>query len=96
MIDFKAHRNRINEQLQLAWTIGLYAKQAIQSSVMVCALADNRTVRNMPKYPDMPKIDEKEEMSEEEIENARECLIAKMKMWERANNKRFKNKKKEV
>lgn len=96
MIDFKAHRNRVNEQLQLAWINGFYVKQAIQSSVMICALADKRAINNMPKYPDMPKTEEKEEMNEIQIEAKRQSLIAKMNLWTRANNKRFEKDKKEV
>ena len=93
-IDFRAHSNRVNEQLQLAWATGKYVKMAIQSSVMVCTLADNKTLKSMPDYPDMPRQENKEEvMSEKEIETKRQLMIAKMLYWQRQNNKRFKNKK---
>lgn len=67
---------------------------AIQSSVMVCTLADKITLNNMPDYPDMPKQERNEEiMSEKEIETQRQLMIAKMNYWQRQNNKRFKKKK---
>ena len=66
---------------------------AIQSSVMVCTLADNKTLKNMPNYPDMPKQVEEEKISEKEIETQRQLMIARMNYWQRQNNKRFKNKK---
>lgn len=67
---------------------------AIQSSVMICTLADKRTLNNMPDYPDMPKQESNEEiMSEKEIETQRQLMIAKMNYWQRQNNKRFKKKK---
>lgn len=67
---------------------------AIQSSVMICTLADKRALNNMPDYPDMPKQESNEEiMSEKEIETQRQLMIAKMNYWQRQNNKRFKKKK---
>lgn len=67
---------------------------AIQSSVMVCTLADKKTLNNMPDYPDMPKqVEEENDLSEKEIETQRQLMIAKMNYWKRQNNKRFKNKK---
>lgn len=67
---------------------------AIQSSVMICTLADKTTLNNMPNYPDMPKQESNEEiMSEKEIETKRQLMIAKMNYWQRQNNKRFKKKK---
>lgn len=71
----------------MAWVQGWYVKQAIQSSVMVCGLADKKTVSNMPKYPDMPKTDDEVE-SEMSIKAKQELLIAKMKRWAKLNNKK--------
>ena len=54
----------------------------------MCGLADNKTKNKMPKYPEFPK--NQDEIDEEEIENKRQLLIAKMNYWTRENNKRFK------
>ena len=43
---------------QLAWLQGAYFKQALQSSVMICGLADRQVINKMPKYPDIPYKDE--------------------------------------
>lgn len=45
---------------QLAWLQGAYFKQALQSSVMICGLADRQVINKMPKYPDIPYKDEVE------------------------------------
>lgn len=71
----------------MAWVQGWYVKQAIQSSVMICGLADKKTVSNMPKYPDMPKTDDEVE-NETSIKAKQELLIAKMKRWAKLNNKK--------
>ena len=91
MIDFKAYKNRMRQQQQLAWLNGLYVKKAIESSVLICGLAEKRTVRNMPNYPEFPK-DYVEIESEEEIQKKREYMIAKMNYWTKINNKKFDNK----
>lgn len=84
----KAHQNRINEQIQLAWINGLYVKKALESTIVMCGLADNKTQRNMSKYPEFPQ--NQQEIDEEQIKKKRELLIAKMNYWTRENNKRFK------
>lgn len=71
----------------MAWVQGWYVKQAIQSSVMICGLADKKAVSNMPKYPDMPKTDDEVE-NETSIKAKQELLIAKMKRWAKLNNKK--------
>lgn len=91
MIDFKAYKNRMRQQQQLAWLNGLYVKKAIESSVLICGLADKKVVRNMPNYPEFPK-DYEEIESEEEIKKKREYMIAKMNYWTKINNKKFDNK----
>lgn len=96
IIDFKAHENRVNEQIQMAWINGLYVKAALKSTILVCGLADRQNVNNMPDYPEMPKQkndDEDSELSEEEIKIQTQYAIAKMEYWAKSNNERFKNKK---
>lgn len=78
----------MNEQIQLAWINGLYVKKALESTIVMCGLADNKTQRNMPKYPEFPQ--NQQEIDEEQIKKKRELLIAKMNYWTRENNKRFK------
>ena len=85
-IDFRAYKKRYEQQLQMAWVQGLYFKQALKSSVMVCTLADRKIVSQMPKYPPFPKTDE--EVNEENIKAQQELLIAKMNKWQKINNKR--------
>lgn len=92
LIDFKAHENRLNEQIQLAWLNGYYTKLAIQSSVMVCGLADKSVIRQMPEYPKIPKKNDEVE-EEKEIETKRQLMIARMNYWMRMNNNRFKKEK---
>lgn len=93
MLDFKAHENKINEQIQLAWINGFYTKLALQSSVLVCGLADKKVVKEMPKYPDMPNQKEDEPLTQAEIDVQTQYFIAKMEYWTKSNNERFKNKK---
>jgi len=88
-IDFKAYKRRCENQTQLIWLQGLYFKQALQSSVLVCGLADKTVVREMPKYPDMPKT--QEDIDREESKKAQvDLFIAKMNRWQRLNNLRNK------
>ena len=87
-IDFKAYKHKMEIQEQLMWKQGLYFKQALQSTVLACGLADRKVVAQMPKYPDMPKFQEEEK--EENIELKRELLIAKMNKWQKINNLRNK------
>lgn len=90
MIDFRAYKRRCENQQQLAWLQGLYFKQALQSSVLACGLADKKVINNMPKYPDMPKT--QEDIDREESKKAQvDLFIAKMNRWQRLNN--AKNKK---
>ena len=91
LIDFKAHSNRVNEQMQLAWLQGLYVKAALSSTVLACGLADKRAISQMPKYPDKPSISEQEqeqEMTDEEIKAQTQYFIAKMEHWRKTNNKK--------
>ena len=92
MIDFKAYKNRMKQQQQLAWLNGFYVKKAIESSVLICGLADKSVVRNMPNYPEFPK-DYEEIEGEEEIKKKREYMIAKMNYWTKMNNKMFSKNK---
>ena len=92
MIDFKAHENRINEQIQLAWINGLYTKVALQTSIVMCGLADKNVIRKMPSYPEMPQIKKDLPLTDEEIEAQRQYAIAKMNSWVRLNNKKYNKK----
>jgi len=92
MIDFRAYQQKIKQQQQLAWLNGFYVKKAIESSIFMCGLADNKALRNLPKYPDFPK-DEEEAINEEEIKKKREYMIAKMNYWTKVNNKMFSKNK---
>ncbi len=85
MIDFKAYNKRNLILQQQSWQLGLYFKQALQSSVLVCGLADKQIVKQMPKYPDMPKSDDEIE-KEENIEKQRQLWIAKLNRWQKINN----------
>ena len=88
MIDFKAHENKIVEQLQMAWVNGLYVKVALQSSILMCGLADKKTINKLPKFPEMPQYKQDLPPTEEEIEAERQYAIAKMNSWVRMNNKK--------
>lgn len=89
LIDFKAYKKRIElEEIQM-WKQGWYFKQALQSTILVCGLADKNVAKNMPKYPDMPRTQEQVE-SEEYINAQRQLFIAKMNKWQRVNNSRNK------
>lgn len=85
-IDFKAYKMKYEMQLKMAWVQGLYIKQAIQSSVMVCTLADKQNVKKMPKYPDEPKSEQ--DLTPENIDAQKQLIIAKMDKWVRLNNKK--------
>ncbi len=88
-IDFKAYQKRMEIQEQQMWLQGLYIKRALESSVLICGLADKKVIREMPKYPEMPKTQEQIE-SENYQKARRDLLIAKMNKWQRANNKKRK------
>ena len=89
LIDFKAFRKKHELKEQDMWLQGLYFKRALESSVLVCGLADKKVIREMPKYPNMPKT--QDEIESEEYQNAqRDLLIAKMEKWRRVNNNRNK------
>ena len=77
----------------MAWINGAYVKAALKSTIVMCGLADQKTVRNLPSYPEMPKQqndDEDKELSEEEIKVETQYAIAKMEYWTKTNNKRMK------
>ena len=88
-IDFKAYIKRNEIQQQQMWLQGLYFKRALESSVLVCGLADRKAVAQMPKYPNMPRTQDQIE-SEEYQKAQRDLLIAKMNRWQRLNNLRNK------
>ena len=85
MIDFKAYNKRNLILQQQSWQLGLYFKYALQSSILMCGLADKTTPNKLPKYPDMPKSDDEIER-EENIEKQRELWIAKLNRWQKINN----------
>ncbi len=60
---FKAEQMR---QQQMIWLQGAYVKNALQSTILVAGLADKNTAQRMPKYPEMPKLEEQRELSEEQ------------------------------
>ena len=89
MIDFQAYRKRCEKENQMAWLNGYYIKQALQSTILICGLADKKVINKMPKYPDMPLS--KEETESEDYQSAKnKVLIAKMNKWQKLNNARFK------
>ena len=84
-IDFRAYKSKKQLQQQEIWLQGLYFKQALESSVLVCGLADRKVVKEMPKYPEMPKTQEQIE-SEENKKVQTELFVAKMERWKKINN----------
>lgn len=86
LIDFEAHKNKINEKIQMAWVIGAYTKAALASQVLACGLADRKAINQMPKYPSRPNTQDDFD-DEEEIEAKRKMMIAKMNYWTKMNNK---------
>lgn len=88
-IDFKAYKLRQENEMKMIWLQGLYFKTAIQSSVVICGLADKKIIKQMPKYPEMPKTED-EIKSETHIKAQQELLIAKMNKWRKINNKKKK------
>lgn len=88
-IDFKAYFKRREINNQQIWLQGLYFKKALESTILACGLADKRTAREMPKYPDMPKTKEQIE-SEEHQKAQRDLWIAKMNKWQKINNAKRK------
>lgn len=77
----------------MAWVNGAYVKAALKSTIVMCGLADQKNVRNLPEYPEMPKQqndDEDKELSKEEIKIQTQYAIAKMEYWTKTNNKRMK------
>jgi len=55
---FKAYElkeKRLADEIDgMAWKIGAYVCNAIQSNVFVAGLADKEVIRQMPKYPKEP------------------------------------------
>lgn len=76
----------------MAWINGLYTKVALQTSIVMCGLADKKTINKMPKYPEMPQIKNDLPLTDEEIEAERQYAIAKMNSWVRMNNKKHNKK----
>ena len=56
------------------WTIGAYVKNALQSTLLMAGLADEKTANKLPKYPDFPKFEEEQPMSEKRKEAETERL----------------------
>lgn len=78
--------------MQMAWINGLYVKAALQSTILMCGLADNKTANKLPKFPKMPRNEENNPITQEEIEAQKQYNIAKMQFWTKMNNSRFKKK----
>lgn len=72
-------------QEQQMWKQGLYFKEALQSTILVCGLADKKVIGKMPKYPEMPKSQDDID-KEAHIEAQRQIFIAKMNKWQKINN----------
>ena len=84
-IDFKAFKKRREMEIQMSWVSGNYFKRALESTVLICGLADRRAINNMPKYPEIPKSEE-EIISEEAEQNRTDYHLAKMRNWQAVNN----------
>lgn len=69
------------EKQQEIWTIGARFCQALQSTLVFPAgVVDGAAIRQMPKYPDCPYVDDFE-MSPEEIEKERKRAMAHFSNW---------------
>lgn len=67
--DFKAYDIKREREEYLAWLHGAYVKQALQSTILMCGLADRSTPSKMPKYPERPltsRHEERQTLSQEE------------------------------
>ena len=54
----KKYKHEMERKQQGYWTIGAYVKNALQSTILMAGLADEKTANKLPKYPDFPKFEE--------------------------------------
>lgn len=80
--DFKAFEKKRERELQMAWLQGGYFKNALESSVIMCGLADKKVINKLPKYPQMPRMSN--DVETEKVN--KETLIAKMDRYMRRFN----------
>jgi hypothetical protein len=65
-IYFEADKIRQQRQVQEAWLVGAYVKQALSSTILVAGLADKNTASKLPKYPKCPYESEQEKVLTDE------------------------------
>lgn len=88
--DFMAFEQKREYDMQMAWLQGAYVKDAIESSIFICGLADKKVINKLPKYPPMPR-QEKKKKSKKQDKAETELLIAKMdRLMERINSQNIK------
>lgn len=72
----KKYKHEMERKQQGYWTIGAYVKNALQSTILMAGLADEKTANKLPKYPDFPKFEEEQPMSEKRKEAETERLMS--------------------
>lgn len=72
----KKYKHEMERKQQGYWTIGAYVKNALQSTILMAGLADEKTANKLPKYPDFPKFEEERPMSEKRREAETERLMS--------------------
>lgn len=72
----KKYKHEMERKQQGYWTIGAYVKNALQSTILMAGLADEKTANKLPKYPDFPKFEEERPMSEKHREAETERLMS--------------------
>lgn len=65
-IYFEADQLKQQRQVQHAWLVGAFVKQALSSTILVAGLADKNTANKLPKYPKCPYEDEYQRVLTEE------------------------------
>lgn len=65
-IYFEADQLKQQRQVQHAWLVGAFVKQALSSTILVAGLADKNTANKLPKYPKCPYEDEYERVLTDE------------------------------
>jgi hypothetical protein len=83
---FKAHEMKVKEQVQLAWIQGTYVKRAIESSIFMCGLADSKTQKKLPKYPEQAPFTEEKDNTSQKTKS--EYYKAIMDKWVKINNRK--------
>lgn len=84
LIYFEADKERQKQKAQEAWLLGIYFKQALQSTILIAGLADKNTPSKMPKYPKCPYADNTERVyTEEEKEYERLRLVQYLNQFSR-------------